>query len=245
MCYHNSINKASGEIVKRYKAKNFDGENLFKPIYHATAFEFPKWPVIASEDPASVQFFNWGLIPNWVKTGTQAKEIRINTLNAKSETVMEKPSFSSAIKKQRCLVPSTGFFEWMQLNKQKYPHFIRVKSQEIFSMAGIWEQWPNGETGEIHKTFSILTTEANSLMAKIHNTKKRMPVIISSEHEQLWLQEDLKPADIAALCLPFPVNQMETYTVSRLITDQRLNTNVKEAIEPFEYPELEMFEKLL
>lgn len=134
----------------------------------------------------------WGLIPFWEKTAEKANEIRKLTYNAKADTVFEKPSFREPIKKHRCLVPSTGFFEWHHNSDgTKMPYFIRLKDGDIFSMAGIYDEWRNPETGKILRTFSILTTEANQLLAKMHNAKKRMPVILSAANKLYWLQPNL------------------------------------------------------
>ncbi len=200
-------------LLARYQAKaNYQIE--FENVYHANAFSFPMWSVVTSEKPEEIQLLRWGLIPKWIKTSVDAEKIRINTLNARSETVFEKPSFKMSVQRKRCLIPSTGFFEWRDENKKKIPYFIHLKDVEIFSMAGIYEDWTNTETGEIISGFSILTTQANPLMEFIHNTKKRMPVILSPENEMSWISNSLNKNDIQGLCKPFDESKMNAYKIS-------------------------------
>src|SRR5690606_13455781 len=117
-------------------------------------------------------------------------------------------------------------------------YYIFLKDKTVFSFAGIWEEWVDPATGELLRTYSILTTEANPLLAKIHNTKKRMPVILPEEQERAWLADGLSTAEIISLLQPFPAAQMEAYTISRLITARTANRNCPEVQAPFVYPEL-------
>ena len=130
-------------------------------------------PVITNDKSIGFNFFRWGLIPFW------AKDISIGNkfINARSETILEKPSFRNAFRQRRCLVPADAFYEWKQEVKEKIPYRIFLKNQNIFSMAGIWEKCklPNGET---IFSFAIITTQPNTLMTKIHN---RMPVILDKK----------------------------------------------------------------
>lgn len=236
MCFHNAMSKKAQEAANRF---NVQIEIGFDPIYHASGFAFPEWPVITAEDPEKIKLFSWGLIPHWVKDSEQAKTIRGQTLNARLETVFEKPSFRTSIHKKRCLVISTGFFEWQDYNKKKYPWFIKLKESEIFSLAGIYSQWVNKSTGEISNTFSIITTNANPLMARIHNSKERMPVILLPENEKEWLNSKLDDAQIKSFFPAIDEKKMEAHTISRLITSRKENSNVPEVQQPFIYPELD------
>ncbi|MBL7764881.1 MAG: SOS response-associated peptidase [Chitinophagaceae bacterium] len=237
MCYHNTLKKKAKSIVDYYEVA-FDQEELFHEIYHGNAFTFPTWPIVSMNDGGKIKLKNWGLIPSWVKTIDDAKKYRSFNLNAKSETAFDKPSFRNAVRSQRCLVPSTGFFEWREYGKKKYPYWIGLKERDLFSMAGISEKWVNSQTGELVETFSILTTEANSLMAEIHNSKKRMPVILNREDEQRWLSPELSESEVHQLCLPFGQEAMIYHTVSPLITSRTTNSNTMEVAEDFTYPEL-------
>ncbi|MBX2985319.1 MAG: SOS response-associated peptidase [Bacteroidia bacterium] len=183
MCFHSKQSKSAQELQNRFKAK-FDNEALFTPsIYNG--FQFPKTPVITNKQPEKIHFFNWGLIPFWAKDDS----IKKNTLNARIETIHEKPAFRNSIN-NRCLILADGFYEWQWLDdkgKQKQKYELTLPDNELFAFAGLYSEWTDKSTGEIINTYTILTTEANELMSKIHNTKKRMPIIISKDSEQTWL----------------------------------------------------------
>jgi len=183
--------------------------------FHINAFNYSKCPLITDSEPSLINMFNWGLIRTWVKGEEKANELKINTLNAKCETIFEKPSFRSAIIKKRCLIPATGFFEWRHHEKKKYPYLIGLKNEPIFSFAGIWETWNN------INTFSIITTEANSLMAQIHNTKLRMPIILRPEQEKIYLDKSIPKDDLAKLLKNhIEESEMSFHTISNLITSR-------------------------
>jgi len=211
----------------------------WQPVYHADAFTFLKMPVITMDAPSKVQLFHWGLIPHWVKNAEDANKLKAQTLNARSETVFEKPSFRTAINRQRCLIPTDGFFEWMDQGGKKYPHHIYLSSHRIFCFAGIYSTWTDKTTGELISTFSILTTEANPMMARIHNLKKRMPVILNPESYEVWLDNALSVAKMQTLMRPYSSEDMQAHTISKLITSRRENSNVPAVTEPFSYPELQ------
>ena len=229
------MSKKAQEVANRFNAQIEIG---FEPIYHASGFSFPEWPVITEEEPEKIKMYQWGSIPQWVKDEEQAKKIRGQTLNARSETIFEKPSFRLSIHKKRCFVLSTGFFEWQDFNKIKYPYFIHLKKSELFALAGIYSKWVNKATGEIFNTFSIITTAANPLMAKIHNSKERMPVILPPKIERDWLNTDLTDDQIKNFFHAIDDSEMKAHTISGLITSRKENSNVPVVIEKFEYPEL-------
>lgn len=196
--------------------------------YYSSAFARPFWPVITGGQ-AEAQEMRWGLVPTWVKDDPQVFLKKAPTYNAISETAFDKPSFRGALNNgRRCLVPVTGFFEWHHLGKLTYPHFIRLKHGGIFCLAGIHE---NG-------TYSILTCPANALMEQVHNQKKRMPVIIPRELEETWLQPGLSREEVLSMCVPYPAELMETWTVGRGITARGQDPNTPQASVPVEYPEL-------
>jgi putative SOS response-associated peptidase YedK len=185
MCFHSKQSKSATEVQNRFKAV-IDDPLMFKAQNHINGFDFPKTLVILDEKPDIITHLNWGLIPSWSKD----EEIRKYTLNAKIETLEDKPSFKNYINK-RCLVIADGFYEWQWLDakgKNKVKYEIGLENEELFAFAGLYSEWINDNTGEIRKTYTIVTTEANSLMAEIHNVKKRMPVILEPEDEQKWLE---------------------------------------------------------
>jgi putative SOS response-associated peptidase YedK len=237
MCYNSSLRRQKTELEEYYN--RVAGEDInFLPYYSVSGFSHPDWPLILSEAPDKFCNAKWGFIPSWTKTKEDALKFRDNCLNAKGETVFHLPSFRNAIRKRRCLVPVTGFYEWMDYNKNKYPHHIAVKDVPFFSLAGIYEDWIDKETGEIVKTFAIVTTEANPLMEKIHNIKRRMPLILSREKEAIWLNESTTEAELKELIKPFDEHKMSAYTISKRITSRKDNPNAPETLEPHEYPEL-------
>jgi len=215
--------------------------DYYRPSYYYHAFELPKVPVINSDNPDNIELYQWGLIPSWTRNEAQANDIRYKTFNARSETITEKPSFKSAIKSKRCLVINKGFYVWQTIGKEKIPYYIFLRDQKIFTYAGIFDQWKNNETGEIIKTFSIITTEANSLMEKIHNVKKRMPVILPMEEEKGWLDTSVSLSESLALLKPYDVKGMQAHTISKLITKRGADKNVPELIQPFDYPDSSLF----
>jgi putative SOS response-associated peptidase YedK len=174
----------------------------------------------------------WGLVPHWAKD----PKIGYKMINARAESVAEKPSFREPFKKQRCLVPATGFYEWPldpKNPKRKVPLFVHLKSDELFAFAGIWSMWlvptrgelsrtseldPEGikgvEGGRVLKTYSLITTEPNPMLAKYHD---RMPVILSRDEEEKWLDPAANVSDLQKLLNPYPADQMEAYEVSTLV----------------------------
>lgn len=179
--------------------------------------------VITNEDSRTLTFHRWGLIPSW------AKDVAIGNkmINARSETVDEKPSFRAAFKRRRCLIPADGFFEWQQRDGRKVPMFIHMKDRGVFALAGLWEVWHSPEGDEI-RSATILTTEPNSLMADIHN---RMPVILPPEAYSTWLAEGDQPANVLKpLFRPYPADKMAAYPVSTFVN--RPANDTPETIEP-------------
>ena len=238
MCYHKQNHATQGSLEARYKAAI---REPYQPNFHENGFSHLPSPVITAEHQDVFRNLSWGLIPFWVKTQADALQLRTRTLNAISEEAFEKPSFRDSIRKRRCLVPCTGFFEWRwgdSAGKVKFPYFIRT-TNEIFSLAGIWSEWEDSQTGSTIGTYSVLTTRANPLMEKIHNSKKRMPVILPAEYERDWLNPNLTKEDVLALCQPYDEHRMEAWSISRRITDRTSPKNTEEIVAPFIYPEVE------
>ena len=206
------------DLAKRYSRKT-DLIEIVQEIldeqYKITAFTNPECPVIT--DNQDIQLARWGLIPTWVKSGEDAAKYRKMNLNARSETIFDLPSFRVPILKRRCLIPSTGYFEFQHNGKNVTPHYIFLRDEEIFSLGGIVELWHNPSTDEIAQTFVVLTTQANSLCATIHNGGKnpyRMPVIISRDNEASWLDNTLKTNDIKDFFVPFDTDRMNAYPIA-------------------------------
>ena len=161
---------------------------------------------------------HWGLIPSW------AKDMKFSSrmINARAETVADKPAFRAAFKRRRCLIPADGFYEWQKLNGRKQPMYIHARDGRPLALAGLWESWQSADGSEI-ESCTIVTTEPNELMAPIHN---RMPVIIEPEDYSMWLDPGPQPADALHLLRPYPAAKMAAYPVSSLVNSPR-NDNPK------------------
>ncbi|MGD8567868.1 MAG: SOS response-associated peptidase [Gammaproteobacteria bacterium] len=171
----------------------------------------------------------WPLIPKWAK----GQVPKYSTANAKAETVATTKSYQQAWKRgQRCLIPATGFYEWQVVEgtKNKQPYHIKAGDQPVFAMAGIWEQSRDEKTGENVLSYSILTTKANALMAEIHNTRQRMPVIVSPDDYNKWLHVTAEQAQ--QYCLPYPADKMTAYKISTYVNNP--NNNDERCIEKLE-----------
>jgi putative SOS response-associated peptidase YedK len=170
--------------------------------------------VRATSTGHQLRFLRWGLIPSWASDPAIGNKL----INARAETVAQKPSFRSAFKQRRCLIPASGFYEWQKAGTgRKQPYFIRPLDAGLFSLAGLWEAWhdPRGETVE---TCTILTTEANELMRPLHD---RMPVILGTESERLWLDPRAGTDALHALLKPYSAERMEAFPVGRWVSDPK------------------------
>ncbi len=202
MCGRFSLAVKKGDLVIRF---NVDAVDLIRPRYNCAPSQ--KLAVISNADPSTLDFYRWGLIPSWARDTT----ISSKTINAKAETIAEKPSFRQAFRKQRCLVPADSFYEW-QRDFQKTPYRIMMKDESPFAMAGIWDVWFDGKGEEI-RSFSVITTIANELVAPIHH---RMPVILPRGTEQQWL-EGGSTDSMMELLKPYPSEEMKAYKISDLV----------------------------
>jgi len=245
MCYHNSLKSSKKEIEERYKAV-FAEPDLFEPYYHSSGFGHPKWPIITQENKTEISLFNWGLVPFWTKDKATATDYMRNNLNAKSESIFEKKSFTDGIKSKRCLVASTGFFEWRHIGKNKYPYFIHLKKEPIFSMAGIYSYWKDKETGIIYNSFSILTSGANDLMAKIHNSKERMPLIVPKDFEDYWLSDEITKEDIENFFDEYNLesSEMNAFTINKKTIFEKEVHNSELVFEKVDYEEIQAIESI-
>jgi putative SOS response-associated peptidase YedK len=167
-------------------------------------------------DHNSLVPMKWGLVPHWAKDPAIGSQM----INARAETVAEKPSFRHAIKYHRCIVPASGFFDWKHEGKSKQPYYFRMKNGRPFGFAGIWEEW-KAPDGSLLDTFSILTTTANDLVATVH---ERMPVILPPEEYGTWLNKHLTdPEELKQFYEPFPAALLDAYQVSDRVNTVRNN----------------------
>ena len=139
---------------------------------------------------------------------------------------------------KRCLALVNGFFEWRHVNNKSYPYFIGLSDHQPFALAGIWNKWQNRDTGNEVSTFSVITTQANSLVEQIHNTRKRMPVILSKENEKRWIDNNLDKKEIESMFKPYDSSEMEAYPVDSSISRLGFNTNNPGTLNKKEYRDL-------
>lgn len=236
MCFTVNVNIIKEELEARYGSSLIDPEK-YNPSYYYHAFSFPDLPVayLNNNMERELSLFKWGLIPGWINDSSEADTIRKMTHNARSETIAEKPSFSDSFEHRRCLIPVSGFFEWQHLGKEKRPWYIFKPDEDIISLAGIYDRWTDELEGNDILSFSIVTTRANGRMSEIHNSKKRMPVIIPAGSEDLWLQG--KANDLKTLFEPLADHKLAYHTVKPILGKKDINKNRPEIIEAYSYPE--------
>ena len=189
-------------------------EALFKPTYNAAPAQ--KQLTIVNAEPEVITVSTWGFVPEWASGRKEVKAV----INARAETVAIKPFFRQAFRAKRCLVLADGFYEWQKLEGGKVPYRITLKNEEPFAFAGIWSTIHDA-AGKEHQTFAIITTEANELMAPIHN---RMPVILQERDEEDWLNPQVSLDDAQAMLAPFPAELLTAYTVSPKVNSPANNT---------------------
>jgi len=207
MCGRFSLSTSGNDLISLFSLDEIPES------YHERYNIAPSQPVVVLSDRRvrKLDYFRWGLIPHWAKDA----KIGNRLINARSETIDEKPSFRNAFKKRRCLIIADGFYEWKKGKDGKQPIYIRLKNSKAFAFAGLWEVWTDPESGEVVHSCTIITCEPNELMAKFHH---RMPVILSPDDYDHWLDvETSEPDKLKALLKPYPADKMEAYPVSKLV----------------------------
>lgn len=240
MCFTVNVNLVKEEIEERYGI-SFPAKYRYEPSYYYHAFSLPELPAICSGNDSYIDILKWGLIPSWVKSSSDAGEIRMKTFNARSESIDTKPSFAESFRTMRCIIPVSGFFEWQHRGNLKVPWYIYAAGEKILSLAGLYSKWVHSGTGEDIYTFSIVTTAANELMAAIHNSGKRMPVILKPTEENKWLDTSLPLNVIKDLLKPSEDGVLKAHTIGPLIKDRRADRNTAALIEPFDYNAYKLF----
>lgn len=167
--------------------------------------------VVQTPEGREVAEFQWGLVPGWAQDPTTGTKL----INARAETLAEKPSFKEAYRKRRCLIPTDGFYEWKGPPKDKQPYYVTCEHHP-FAFAGLWERW-RGPEGEL-LTCTLVTTEANGLMEQFHD---RMPAILSPDEYAMWLDPDAPQPVLDGLLDPYPANEMSTYTVGKAVGNSK------------------------
>ena len=243
MCYHFSDDDTEEYILwycKTYGIKKYVWRGSH---YYMNAFDHGKC-VVHAQGKDELADMEWGLVPFWTKSEKETKERADQNQNATCENVFERASYRHCIKKQKCLIFGKYFFEWRHLTpKNKIPYLIGVRNKDLpgqfkpFTFGGIYDRWVNKETAEVKESFSIITTPANSMMDIIHNSKKRMPLIISEENQHRWLSA-IEPEEITSLMVPFPTERMMAYPISKNISQRGTEKNIPDTLVAQEYEEV-------
>ena len=207
MCGRYSQQHTAEEIAERFEI--IDPEFSFPPRYNIAPSQIV--PIIIAQEQRRLVGCKWGLVPFWAKDPSIANR----TINAKSETLAQKPAFKYAVVKRRCLIPADGFYEWQKQPKGPgQPFYIRRPDHGLFAFAGLWEGWTSPE-GERLRTFTIITVEPNETIRPIHD---RMPAIIQPEAEAMWLDSSIQdPIHVLPLLQPYPETDLEMFRVSRAV----------------------------
>ncbi len=212
MCYHTEVTTDVKRLEARMKAVALEAEKHRTGRF--TGFAHPFLPVMLQGATAEIRHFQWGLLPEWVKDFAAAKKLADQTLNAMGETIAEKPSFRGSVNQQRCLVLVDNFLEWRhtELGKQAYRMKLVQDNEPLRAMGGLWSFWKEPITGVEFRTFTIITTEANEEMAWVHNTKKRMPLVLEESQFETWLS-NASFRDIQPMVRPAPHGSLKPEAV--------------------------------
>jgi putative SOS response-associated peptidase YedK len=210
MCGRFTQRADSKKIAKEFKVAEV-------PEVEARYNIAPTQDVLAVYEPGDgreATFFKWGLVPSWAKDVSMGSRL----INARAETVAEKPAFRQAFKQRRCIVPADGFYEWQKMAGRKQPFFFRMRDERPFGFAGLCERW-EGEGGRVINSCAILTTEANEVLRPVHD---RMPVILHPDDYELWLGAEARELDLVREMLrPYPPKEMIGYPVGTSVNSPR------------------------
>lgn len=221
MCGRFTLTVDPAELQERFE--NFTFPPKFAPRFNVA----PTQPVlvIPNDGENRADFFVWGLIPMWAKDPTIGSRL----INARGETLEEKPAFRGSLKYKRCLILADGFYEWKSFGarKAKTPYFIHMKDRKPFAFAGLWDSW-NSPDGSLIKSCTIITTEPNELVSMIHN---RMPAILHPRDYEKWLDTSPQtPETLKPLIKPFPAEEMSAYPVSTMVN--KAENDIPELVVP-------------
>ena len=244
MCFHTSAFHKTKRVEKRFNVKLISEQirDIFdQPHYHLNGFSHPNMLVIPQEKSDALAPGVWGIVPS-NKKGNEIKDYYKEAikygggLNAQSEKLFNHYLYRESALIRRCIIPVSGFFEPHEHLKKKYPFFIQNKAKEPLALAGIYS------VIESYITFTILTKPASPFLEKIHNVKKRQPVILNDDQIQNWLSQDLDYMDIKEMLkTQYPESQLEAYAVDKAVFSPKLDSDIETSIEKVIYPELSNF----
>jgi putative SOS response-associated peptidase YedK len=209
MCGRYNLFSSVEILLERFELTNVDWIE-WSPRYNIAPSQ-EVLAVIQGEQGNKGGFLKWGLVPSWAED----PKIGYKMINARAETLSEKPSFKRLLTRRRCLIVADGFYEWKRMGSTKQPYHIRLKNGQPFSFAGLWDRWE--KNGEKIQSCTIITTEANKLMKDIHH---RMPVILTKEHEKMWLDRSIGE-NVKEVLVPFEYHEMEAYPITSLVNSPK------------------------
>lgn len=213
-----SITASAQKIAQRFGVDVLDS---YAPNFNAAPTHL--LPVITSESPKGTSTFYWGTSPEWAKNKTPGERI----INVRTELIPEKPTLKRQLKKNRCLIPADGFYAWKKVGKKtSIPYRLVVNDADLFAFAGLWEEFEDTDGNDFH-TFSLITAAATGVISTIHD---RVPVILTPENEQLWLDNSISEEELMQVIVPYPSDKITHYTVSPRINNT--STNVPSLIRP-------------
>jgi putative SOS response-associated peptidase YedK len=209
MCGRFMLSKSTPDMISRFGITEVIAD--LAPRYNIAPSQ-PIW-VVREERVRIMEPMQWGLVPFW------SREPGSGVINARMESLTEKPTFKQAFRRKRCLIPADGFYEWLSNNGVKRPFLFRLKERELFAFAGLWDEWTSPD-GSPLRSCAIITVPSNTLLAKIHH---RMPAILSLEDENRWLDTSANPviSDLLSLLAPYPPERMEMIPVSNKVNNPR------------------------
>lgn len=209
MCGRFTSKAKPEETKKEFKVEKLDAAVL-NPRYNIAPSQMIN-VVFEPKGERILEQIKWGLIPSWTKDANAIKGL----INARAETLREKPSFRDAFKSRRCIIPASGFYEWQKARGGKQPFYFFLKDKEVFGFAGLWESWVDKTTGEELETCTIITTEANDVLKPIHD---RMPVILKAKSYDEWLDTNVNDTErLQKILIPYPADEMDSHAVGKSV----------------------------
>lgn len=215
MCARYTLSKKEKDLLKAYQVKlpeNYSPNFNLAPTQNGL--------IVTADLPEIAQSMHFGLVPHW------AESIKLNfsTLNSRSEEAATNRTWAPLLKHHKtCLVLADGFYEWDKKSGSSIPYHFTLKDRELFAFAGLWSQWQDKFSGEVYRSFTIMTIRSNDIVGKIHDPKFRMPVILDKNEEALWLSKDLSVPDLISLCNPYPDDLMNSTRVSTKVNATMVN----------------------
>lgn len=215
MCSRFTFTKKEKEILKAYQVKL---PPEVQPNYNLAPTQ--KALVITADEPGIAQHMHFGLVPHWA----ESIKLDFSTLNARTEEAAVKKTFAPLLAHHKtCLILTDGFYEWDRKSGKPLPYRFILKDRELFAFAGLWSQWKDKFSGELYRSFTIMTTKANETVGKVHGPKSRMPVILNQQDDSRWLSKDLSVSALLSLCNAYPDEQMDSFRVSTAVNGTVVN----------------------